>query len=337
MSVVAAARGQGLRPSSSSNVLVNSRFQQDNSPEWTDINGRYGPADLFRASGDYTPLPSWGHYSAIYNSYGTYVGLNMLLASAPYTQAPYRSGYTDRIIKLFGIQDYRATNAANITNANPIRGSNQTGIFTSDSQTRMVGNTEPTVTVSSSTALDSTDVWARTTENGQAIDIPDSATSVKFGAQIRIPEGDRLRPLNFAGIYCTEDRVESTVNVRYVNYFAIRHTDATFTLPTGTATGGNREYNWSGLSTDTRVDSQANLRYKFYAPETSTITEHAMLDQNDYSEFTKVEYTFTPQTGTGRKMMLNLFFAESLSYLDEQSTTVNTGGFQVYDPFVEFT
>ena len=74
----------------------------------------------------------------------------------------------------------------------------------------------------------------------------------------------------------------------------------------------------------------------FYTPETFSATEHAMLDQDNYEEFTKVEYTFTLNSGTSRKVLMHIFFAENAKYMYDEDTEL-TGGFQYYDPFIEFS
>ena len=61
-----------------------------------------------------------------------------------------------------------------------------------------------------------------------------------------------------------------------------------------------------------------------------------MLDQDDYEDFTKVEYTFTLNSGTNRKIMMHIFFAENAKYMYDEDTEL-TGGFQYYDPFIEFS
>ena len=189
---------------------------------------------------------------------------------------------------------------------------------------RIVGHTTLT-TIDSNTSMDNTAIWVDSTKWCQQLNVPDSATTVKFGAQIRIPSGDKLRPLNWAGIAVTQD----SSNDRTVNYFGIRHTNATFTLPTSESTN-NKGYNWAGQGIDAPVSSP------FYTPETFSATEHAMLDQDDYEDFTKVEYTFTLNSGTNRKIMMHIFFAENAKYMYDEDTEL-TGGFQYYDPFIEFS
>ena len=255
------------------------------------------------------------------------MGNQFLYDYAPYGLAPFSAGYIPRIINMYGSQSLQY---GPISNNNADRGDTQFGSFNNSNNVRIISNTTLS-SVDSSTAMTTTEAWTRH-EWQQHLDIPDNVTSIKFGAQIKIDAADRLRPLNFAGLYCAEDRLESAQLNRYVNYFGIRHTDATFTLPTGTKTGDEAGYNWNGL---TQFNPQLNANLNYFTPQRTHIVEKAMLDQNDYSDFTKVEYTFTPQSGTNRKMQLGMFFAENCSYL-AAGESENTGGFKVYDPFVEF-
>lgn len=328
MSVVVCARGQGLDVSSTSNELTNSRFSQDNYPVWTAYNGeQHNLTSYRRNNGVYKGLAFWYHYSPLLQNYSSYVGNQFLYDYTPYGLAPFSAGYIPRIINMYGSQSLQY---GPISNNNADRGDTQFGSFSNSNNVRIISNTTLS-SVDSSTAMTTTEAWTRH-EWQQHLDIPDNVTSIKFGAQIKIDAADRLRPLNFAGLYCAEDRLESAQLNRYVNYFGIRHTDATFTLPTGTKTGDEAGYNWNGL---TQFNPQLNANLNYFTPQRTHIVEKAMLDQNDYSDFIKVEYTFTPQSGTNRKMQLGMFFAENCSYLAAGGSE-NTGGFKVYDPFVEF-
>lgn len=329
MSVVSAARGQfDLERSNTTNELKNSLFENDNYPVWTAYNGEKYADDAKRQNGVYKGIASWLHYSPLFQGYSSYVGNQFLYHSQPYELAPFNSGFGPRIIKIYGVESLLY---GVINNNDADRGSNIFGTFNNSNSCRVISNTTLT-NIDSSTSMTTTDAWSRSTEWTQHLDIPDSATSVKFGAQVKVAPDDLLRPLNFAGVYCTQDRVESSLQTRYVNYFALRHTDATYTLPTGTKTGTEAAYNWNGLMQSSAISG--NVYY--YTPQQLHITQHAMLDQNNYSDFQKVEYTFTPQSGTDRKMSLSLFFAENTSYLAAAAGEF-TGGFQVYDPFVEFS
>ena len=333
--VVSAARGTSLaRSLDSGNALLNSEYDNDNYPVWSSWNGIKSSSTYNRHVGVMVGLANWVHYSPLFNQgYSTYIGNQFLFLDrrrSPNDLAGFRAGYQPRVIKLYGAENLWGS-ASSVSNDNADRGDSNTGIFTNAGSSRIVSNTTLS-SIDSSTSMTSTNCWSRVTEWQQHLSIPDNCTSIKFGAQIRVQSTDKLKPLNFAGIYCAEDAGSAGTYYRNVNYFGIRHTDATFSLPTGTLTGDPGKYNWNGL-----VVGDGHPYHRFYTPDSTTVTEHAMLDQDDYEDFKKVEYTFTPQGGPGqfRKMSLNIFFAENTSYLKAAAGDL-TGGFQVYDPFVEF-
>ena len=339
-SIVSAARGTYLaRSIDSGNALLNSEYKQDNYPIWSSWNGQKTSANITESYGVFGTLASWVHYSPIFNQgYSTYIGNQFLYLDrrhSPHDLAPFLAGPQPRVILLYGSENLWASadqpiQEATIDNDNADRGDDTTGTFTDGNDSRIVSNTTLS-SIDSNTAMTSTSCWTRSTEWQQHLDIPNNCTSIKFGAQIKIAANDKLKPLNFAGIYCAEDRNPAfNAHFRYVNYFAIRHTDATFNLPTGSLSGDQSGYNWNGLKV-----ADSYTYHRFYTATQTLVTEHAMLDQDNYEDFQKVEYTFTPRPGTGRKMSLNLFFAENTSYL-KAAAGDTTGGFQVYDPFVEF-
>ena len=335
-SVVAAADGTYLaRSLDTGNSLYNPEYHLNNYPVWTSWNGVKTSLTATNTSGIRGGIPGWVHYSPLFNQgYSTYIGNQFLNLEAPNRLMEFAEKQQPRIIKIYGSENLWGPGGSvqgSVGNDNADRGDSTTGIFTNVGNSRIVSNTTLS-SISSSTSMTSTDCWSRVTEWQQHISIPNSATSVKFGAQIKVAADDKLRPLNFAGIYCAEDRNPAPgAHFRYVNYFGIRHTNATFSLPTGGLTGDQGSYNWNGL-----VVGDGHTYHRFYTPTQTAVTEHAMLDQDDYEDFKKVEYTFTPQSGTSRKMSINLFFAENTSYLKAAAGEL-TGGFQVYDPFVEFS
>lgn len=336
-SVVSAARGTSLaRSLDSGNALLNSQYDNDNYPVWTSWNGIRFSSTYNGQIGIYKGLANWVHYSPLYNQgYSTHIGNQFLFLDrrpSPNDLAGFLAGEQPRVIKLYGSENLWVSGdpSGSVGNDDADRGDSTTGTFTNAHNSRIVGNTTLS-SISSSTSMTSTSCWTRSTEWQQHLDIPNNCTSIKFGAQIRVQSTDKLKPLNFAGIYCAEDRNPAFgAFFRYVNYFAIRHTDATFNLPTGSLSGDQSGYNWNGLKV-----ADSHSYHRFYTATQTLVTEHAMLDQDNYEDFQKVEYTFTPRPGTGRKMSLNLFFAENTSYL-KAAAGDTTGGFQVYDPFVEF-
>lgn len=327
--IIAAARGQGLEPSSTSNVLLNSQFTLDNYPVGYTYPNNPRPLTYKQNTGTEVFQAAWASGSSLYfisPPYATMLGNQYLYSWEDYGLAPFLAGYIPRINKIYGVSNLFTGGAINNDNAD--RGAGSYGDV-SNVNSRIVNHTTLT-TIDSSTSMDNTAIWVDSTKWSQVVDVPDSATTVKFGAQIRIPSGDKLRPLNWAGIAITQDTFGPNATPwRFINYFGIRHTDATFSLPTGQNLGGANGYNWAGLGTT--ISNSV-----FYTPEVFTATEHAMLDQDDYEDFTKVEYTFTLNSGTSRKIMMHIFFAENAKYMYDEDTEL-TGGFQYYDPFIEFS
>jgi hypothetical protein len=322
--VIAASRGEGLEDSSTSNALVNSKFNNDNYPVGYTYPNNPQTQNYRQNSGVTTQQASWASGSSLYfvsPPYTTMLGNQYLYSWGDYELAPFKAGFIPRINKIYGVSNLFKGNT--VSNNNADRGAGWYGNIGNVLRTRIVNHTTLT-TINANTSMDHTSIWVDSTKWSQVVDVPDSATTVKFGAQIRIPSGDKLRLLNWAGIAITQD----SSNDRTVNYFGIRHTNATFTLPTSESTN-NKGYNWAGLGTT--ISNSV-----FYTPETFTATEHAMLDQDNYEEFTKVEYTFTLNSGTSRKIMMHIFFAENAKYMFDEDTEL-TGGFQYYDPFIEFS
>lgn len=361
MSVVAATRGRFLEESIdlADNELTNSLFAQRNYPVWTSFNG-YSPTDASYTSntGIFRTFAYWRHYSPLYNDgYGSYVGLQMLDRIATSTGGPrgnnarinlginkllsFAAAAQPRIMKIYGAESLFGSNSSGPQNNNADRGNGYVGEQIDQNHTRIVGNAGNSLSgnlitgsISSSTSLNSTSMWTRS-DWTQIIDIPNNVTTVKFGAQIKVAADDKLRPYNFAGIYCAEDRnPASGVFKRYVNYFRVKNNSGNYDLPTGTISSSMSPYNWQGLTLSGAANSAGDLKY--YTPTSTVVTEHAALNQDDYEDFTKVEYSFTPQQGTGRKMSLNIFFSENTYYL-YQAAGAYTGGFQVFDPYVEFS
>ena len=321
--IIAASRGQGLEPSSTSNAVLNSQFTRDNYPVGYTYPNNPQALTYKQKTGTERYQAAWASGSSLYfinPPYATMLGNQYLYSWEDYELAPFLAGYIPRINKIYGVSNLFT--GSTINNDNADRGAGSYGDV-SNVSSRIVNHTTLT-TIDSSTSMDNTAIWVDSTKWSQVVDVPDSATTVKFGAQIRIPSGDKLRPLNWAGIAITQD----STNDRTVNYFGIRHTNATFTLPTSESTN-NKGYNWAGLGTT--ISNSV-----FYTPETFSATEHAMLDQDNYEEFTKVEYTFTLNSGTSRKVLMHVFFAENAKYMYDEDTEL-TGGFQYFDPFIEFS
>jgi len=324
------------------NEVLNSTFDQDNYPVWASYNGDISASNLIEDTDTFAGIASWLHYSPLFNQspYASYIGnifYNVNIAD-PFDEDDFDATGHPRFIKVYGAQDWYDNQSSGILNNNPDRGDAYTGTFTDGAFSRIISNTTVSSGIGATSTFNgegfSTQCWCRDTEWAQIIDIPDSATTCKFGAHIRVDKNDQLKPLNFGGIYVAEDANPSTgVHTRHVNYFAIRDGNATFTLPTGTLSAFQSGYNWNGLHSQF---GSSTTTVPYYTPTSCTVTQHAMLAQEDYASFEKVEYEFTLQTGTNRSLMLAIFFAENVYYI-HNSVTGNTGGFDVYDPFVEFS
>jgi len=332
------ARRNILVNTSSDNQVKNSTFDNDNYPVWAGFNGQYFSSSQTHQTGMTKGISEWRHYSPLFNQSYMQSHIGNLFV---YTEDPYNvDGFdpfdpVDRAILIYGAQAWWDNVNSGTTNNNPDRGSNVVGFFTNGTSSRIISNTTLSTiqsTASFSTTSTSQSCWCRDTEWQQVVPVPDSATTCKFGARIKVSATDKLKLRNFAGIYIAEDREPTSGTFeRYVNYFGVRHTNHTFTLPTGSLSTAQSQYNWNGMEVK---DTTQNIRY--YTPQWVTATEHAMLDQDDYEDWEKVEYSFTLQPGTNRDISINLFFAENTYYI-HNSVTGNTGGFQIFDPFVEFS
>lgn len=340
MSVVAAAKGARLEPSPSLNASVaqylqNADFDQDNYPVWRSFNGVVTSGSAVNQTGDFFKgIASWLHYSSLFNSgYATYVGNQFLFPEEPYALDDF-DGYPNkmpRILKLYGATQYY-NNLGTPDNTDTDRGSGTTGIFTQASPVRIVSNSALT-SITGTTPSNSSSNWTRH-EWSQILSVPDDVAStngVRFGAMVRVDPNDKLRERNFGGMYVAQDANPATgVFTRHVSYFGLQHTNATWSLPTGTISSAMSPYNWNGLHSV----MPANGNVPQYTPTSVTATEHAMLDQDDYGEFKLVYYDFTPQAGTNRTVIVSLFFAENHSYLgSSEIPRPNSGSVQFYEPF----
>ena len=332
-----ASEGLHLGPTilpTTDNEIDNPYYDQDNYPVWTNFNGAYGGDTLTHDVNTFAELASWGHYSPLFNQgYSSYIGTQFHRGFYPYELdgfSPYRP--EARIIKVYGAESLFPS--AGISNYDTDRGASQVGYFTNGGNSRIISNTASSFNgPDSNSSMNRTNAWVRSTEWTQQIAVPNSATSVTFGAQIRVAPDDKLKALNWAGIYIAEDREPASGTfVRYVHYFGVRHTNATFTLPTGQLSSTTQSsYNWSGLGAKSPAEKS-----KYFTPQWTVITQHDMLDQDDYEDFQTVEYTFNLQAGTSRYLNFNIFFAENASYLYSAAGDF-TGGFQVFEPRVKFS
>ncbi len=323
---------------SSDNEVKNSTFDNDNYPVWASFNGQYWSDSQTHNTGLTKGISEWRHYSPLFNQsyFQSHIGNLFLYTEDPYTVDGFDPfDPVDRAILIYGAQNWYDNVGSGTINNNPDRGSFQVGLYSNGANSRIISNTtlaSVTGTTGFNSSGVSTNCWCRDTEWQQVVPVPDNATTCTFGARIKVSATDKLKTNNFAGIYIAEDREPTSGTFeRYVNYFGVRHTNWNHTLPTGSLSNAQSQYNWNGMEIK---DTTQNLRY--YTPQWVTATEHAMLDQDDYEDWKKVEYSFTMQSGTNRDISINLFFAENIYYI-HNTVTGNTGGFQIFDPFVEFS
>ena len=263
---------------------------------------------------------SWAHYGQLYtsdSSFEAYTGNNWL-ANFPAFKDLGGSNLGDqhKVLKLFGAGTNFPSNTGDKANTSNTRGTDGTG--------QNIALTAFSETAPAGTFPDSGS-WTKH-EWGQGIDIPDSATKVKFGAYIRVPSDDEFRALNCAGVY-----IHQTVSTTtHVNAVVVKRSADTLSLVTGVQTTGvNSAQQWSGLG-DTITGSNYPNRDNTIA-DIGSIT---YVDSDDYRQFRKVEKEITLETGTSRRLGYAMFFAENQDNLDESATL--TGSAQFYNPFVQF-
>ena len=347
MTVACTAQGQYVHPSLeiTSNEIPNPHFNRDNYPVWTTWNGKPTTSSYTSNEGDYKYIGEWFHYSPLWNSnnWSTYVGNQFLRLpkasnkTGNFPLAGYNEGVgKNRILKMYGAQDI-FTFANNTwplrNNNNPDRSSGTTGAFSTSSgiEPRIISNAV-SAPISTSSMADS-QRWTRH-EWTYIADVPDSATTATFGAQIRVAADDQLRQFNWGGMYCAQD-VYGTTNKRYVNFFGVRDSTNGYVnnLPTGTVVGTLAGYNWNGL----QISAPASGTDQYYfTPASLSVTRHGFTNQEMLSVFTPISYSFTLQSGTNRKMSVSMFFAEYCPYLVTASSN-NTGAIQFFEPYLEFS
>ncbi len=319
----------------------------------------------------------WHHYSPLYNmGWATYVGNNFnKRVSFHHQQLP--GGATTRtqsepngdfkllgfgedpnqprVIKMYGADNMWTFNDQptypwpyrSNYNHGPRRGDTTQGEYNPNVgiMPRMVSNTTVsgripqlgTTTSLKRQSMNRTDCWCRH-EWQQHVPVPSGATYVTFGAYVRVDPDDQMKPLNWAGIYIAEDDYVSSSTIRRVNYFGIKDSSNNMSLPSGggALSGYSAGNNWNGLSS--KFVSGRTVYFPFN-PHVTVPYEHAMLDQDDFSEFTKVEYTMSLSTIQGArttgKITFGMFFAENFSYL-VASQSQPTGSVRFFNPFVKF-
>ena len=350
-SAVASTAPNNLVPpvSSADNVLENPLWAHGSFyPVGFNYNGvnRLVNATTSTATGNgvNASAPAWRHYSPLIiatDQYYTYMGNLQILDNPGYTVTDFSegAGIPNPLIIYGSATLFTGSAAGDFSNNNADRGASQNGKHTNLKNTRMVTHTTLS-TIDSSTAMTNVGLWSHVTEWFQTLTIPDGKTTAKFGAKVRIPAADKLRELNFAGFYVWSEN--ATGLDKKVHYIRIKHTDASYTLPTGDLTGDPGKYNWTGMSntpagTVTDAPSYTNQT-------TTTATESLLIDQDNIEQWTDIEATITLETGTSRKLGFAMYYAENCSYMhegdddlhDPVNAAVTSGGLQVFAPYVTF-
>lgn len=347
--VIAAAPNR-LTPvvSDADNEIKNSLFDESNdySVGYT-YNGladpNLSPPYLSNQFGVNKFAPFWRHYSPLFvspsnNQYYTHIGGHWLDANPPFDLQEAGGAAFQRVWKSFGAGSLFGSGTQGthgLSNDNADRGDGTVGMHSGGNASRIIGHTTLT-TIDSSTSMDNTACWVRADEWFQGINVPDTAVTAKVGMKVRIPSYDKLRQFNWCGFYVwSENVVANGVLEGVVDYARIHNTSGNFTLPTGSLTGDQAEYNWNGMS-NSRTNTQSGLSTPSHKTYTNlTVNERLTIDQDDIESWTDLQFTITLQTGTSRRIGFAWFFAESAKYMFDEDSDLS-GGFQVYNPYVTF-
>jgi hypothetical protein len=255
----------------------------------------------------------WAHFGQLFTSdsdYKTYVG-NSFNANFPAFKDLGGGELSDqkKVLKLFGAGTNFPDNTTN-TNNNNARSFPLSGMsYTATPQTYPDGGT-----------------WTRQGWS-QGVAVPDSATTVTFGAYVRIPSDDQLRDLNVVGCYINQN----TGSNNYVNAMYIKEDGQMFSFKTGS---GNANH-WSGLADD--ITANSNTEYPVRYNTVSTIQSITPYFQSEFAQFKKIEKTVTLQSGTNRRLTFEMFFGENQDYLTPASTGTPSGAGFFYNPFVVYS
>ena len=254
----------------------------------------------------------WSHYGQLFTSdfdFKTYVG-NSFHANFPAFK-DLGGGALDnqpKVLKLFGAGTNFPDNTTNTNNNNgrafPLSG--------------MSFNTLPGTYPDGST-------WTRQGWS-QGVAVPDSATTVTFGAYFRIPSDDQLRDKNVVGCYINQN----TGSNNYVNAMYIKEDGQMFSFKTGT---GLNKFHWSGLSDS--INANSNTEYSIRDNNVCTVESITPYLQSKFAQFQKIEKTVTLQTGSNRRLTFEMFFGENQDYLNASGTPSGAGLF--YNPFVVYS
>lgn len=290
-----------LPPSIPGNALENTTFDVAESPPF---GNAWNGVVYFN---------KWGHFGQLFTSdfdFKTFVG-NSFLANFPAFKDLGGGALGDqpKVLKLFGAGTNFPDNTTN-TNNNNTRGFPLSG---------MAFNATPGTYPDNGT-------WTRQGWS-QGVAVPDSATTVTFGAYVRIPSDDQLRDLNVVGCYINQN----TGSSNYVNAMYIKEDGQLFSLYTGV---GNKNH-WSGLSDS--LDGGGGTEYSIRENNVSTIQSIQPYFQSEFAQFKKIEKTVTLQAGTNRRLTFEMFFGENQSYLTPVSAPTPSGAGLFYNPFVLYS
>jgi hypothetical protein len=256
----------------------------------------------------------WSHYGQLFTSdydYKTYVG-NSFHANFPAFKDLGGGELDDqpKILKLYGAGTNFPDNTSKTNNNNgrafPLSGMS----FTTLPGTYPDGGT-----------------WTRQGWS-QGVEVPDSATTVTFGAYVRIPSDDQLRDLNVVGCYINQ----STGSNNFVNAMYIKEDGQMFSFKTGS---GLNKFHWSGLSD--RLDANGNTEYSTRENNVCTVQDITPYLQSEFAQFKKIEKTVTLQGGSNRRLTFEMFFGENQDYLTPVSTGTPSGAGFFYNPFVIYS
>lgn len=241
---------------------------------------------------------------------------------ADWSQIPYK---LKRGVKMFGLgNDFGLT-----LNQNSDR---------SFSEVPIVGMTNKTI--DSSTAWRDADTWAK---YDMCQDITTTADSVTFGAWVRCDPNDALRALNMGGLYLYQDTQSNPTGQRtvFVNSMVVKRAANTPNLKTGGSTSfpvtsphSQGHYNWSGLRDNTAAIGTIANELKYRWNDNLTVEGIDYYDAEDMATWTRIEKTVSLQGASGslRRVGLAMFFAENMSYLNNDGEL--TGSIDFYSPYV---
>tara|TARA_E500000305_G_C3996117_1_gene224630 strand:- start:239 stop:1312 length:1074 start_codon:yes stop_codon:yes gene_type:complete len=317
------------------NAVTNPLFDADvNYPIGHQWNGTTGE------SNGLLPAGKWGFCSPLTTNtitYQSFFGYGWLSNYRPYIDSAKFSGeeiggyqianikYSGgRVFKMYGV------GASLIDrNRNPDR--------TEATYPGITSFTSSNKTVNETTTWGDSDCWAKY-ELMQQVQLPSNAASYTFGALVRCLPNDKLRDLNFGGIYVNHDHSPVSQTDSHINCIAIKRASHNLSLRTGVIPTSQTPFNWSGLRpvvnpTTNIYEVMPNL------PGASAVDVEGITykDAEEFGDFKLVTATGSVSSSYNA-IGLGLFFAENHSYLHETPPDPNppSGSIQFYSPFIQF-